>query len=95
MTNLVDLVSSRVKAQILRLLFGLRQPEVHLRELVRQSGLSLGTGQQELRRLTVEYQDRTLTDFLETVALITDQDTLSEGKNAPTLLTLHAAAPTP
>ena len=46
---------------------------------------------QELRRLTVEYQDRTLTDFLETVALISDQDTLAEGKNAPTLLTLHAA----
>jgi DNA-binding transcriptional ArsR family regulator len=52
MTNLVDLVSSRVKAQVLRLLFGLRQPELHLRELVRQSGLSLGTVQQELRRLT-------------------------------------------
>jgi DNA helicase II / ATP-dependent DNA helicase PcrA len=46
---------------------------------------------QELRRLTVEYENRTLTDFLETVALISDQDTLSEGKNAPTLLTLHAA----
>jgi len=46
---------------------------------------------QELRRLTSEYEDRTLTDFLETVALISDQDTLSEGKNAPTLLTLHAA----
>ena len=46
---------------------------------------------QELRRLAVEYPDRTLTDFLETVALISDQDTISEGKNAPTLLTLHAA----
>jgi DNA helicase-2/ATP-dependent DNA helicase PcrA len=46
---------------------------------------------QELRRLTTEYENRTLTDFLETVALISDQDTLSEGKNAPTLLTLHAA----
>ena len=46
---------------------------------------------QELRRLTTEYEDRTLTDFLETVALISDQDTLTEGKNAPTLLTLHAA----
>ncbi len=52
MTDLVDIVSSRVKAQILRLLFGLRHPELHLRELVRQSGLSLGTVQQELRRLT-------------------------------------------
>jgi DNA helicase-2/ATP-dependent DNA helicase PcrA len=46
---------------------------------------------QELRRLTLEYESRTLTDFLESVALISDQDTLSEGKNAPTLLTLHAA----
>ena len=52
MTNLVDIVSSRVKAELLRLLFGLRQPELHLRELVRQSDLSLGTVQQELRRLT-------------------------------------------
>ncbi len=43
MTDLVDIVSSRVKAEILRLLFGLRQPELHLRELARQSGLSLGT----------------------------------------------------
>jgi uncharacterized protein len=52
MTNLVDIVSSRVKAELLRLLFGLNQSELHLRELVRQSGLSLGTVQQELRRLT-------------------------------------------
>jgi len=52
MTELVDIVSSRVKAEILRLLFGLRQSELHLRELARQSGLSLGTVQQELRRLT-------------------------------------------
>ena len=45
----------------------------------------------ELHRLADEYQTRTLTDFLENVALISDQDTLSEGKDAPTLLTLHAA----
>jgi DNA-binding transcriptional ArsR family regulator len=51
MTNLVDIVSSRVKAELLRLLFGLSQPELHLRELGRQSGLSLSTVQQELRRL--------------------------------------------
>jgi DNA-binding transcriptional ArsR family regulator len=52
MTSLVDIVSSRVKAELLRLLFGLGQSELHLRELVRQSSLSLGTVQQELRRLT-------------------------------------------
>jgi predicted nucleotidyltransferase len=51
MVRLVDIVSSRVKAELLRLLFGLSQNELHLRELVRQSGLSLGTVQQELQRL--------------------------------------------
>ncbi len=45
---------------------------------------------QELRRLTEEYDTRTLGEFLENVALVSDQDTLSEG-NVPTLLTLHAA----
>lgn len=44
----------------------------------------------ELRRLAEEYQTRTLAEFLENVALVSDQDTLSEG-NAPTLLTMHAA----
>ncbi|MCS7010009.1 MAG: ATP-binding domain-containing protein, partial [Anaerolineales bacterium] len=46
---------------------------------------------QELRRLTLEYANRSLEEFLQDVALISDQDTLAEGKNAPTLLTLHAA----
>lgn len=53
MTKLLDIVASRGKAEILRLLFGVCQPEMHLRELVRQSGLSLGTIQQELRRLAL------------------------------------------
>ncbi|NOY98697.1 MAG: UvrD-helicase domain-containing protein [Chloroflexi bacterium] len=45
----------------------------------------------ELRRLTREFEQRPLTEFLESVALISDQDTLTEDVNAPTLLTLHAA----
>jgi len=45
----------------------------------------------ELRRLASEYQDRTLTDFLEDVALVSDQDTMESSPNVPTLLTLHAA----
>ncbi|MBT3321689.1 MAG: UvrD-helicase domain-containing protein [Anaerolineae bacterium] len=45
----------------------------------------------ELRRLAEEFDERTMTEFLETVALISDQDTLSEGQDASTLLTLHAA----
>ncbi len=44
----------------------------------------------ELHRLADEYETRPLTEFLENVALISDQDTISEG-NVPTLLTLHAA----
>ncbi len=46
---------------------------------------------QELRRLAFEYEERGLPVFLETLALVSDQDTLPEQANAPTLLTLHAA----
>jgi DNA helicase-2/ATP-dependent DNA helicase PcrA len=45
----------------------------------------------ELRRLTQDYATRTLDEFLQDVALISDQDTITENVNAPTLLTLHAA----
>ena len=45
----------------------------------------------ELRRLAAEYQERTLSDFLENIALVSDQDTLETSANVPTLLTLHAA----
>jgi DNA helicase-2/ATP-dependent DNA helicase PcrA len=45
----------------------------------------------ELRRLAAEYQDRTLSDFLENIALVSDQDTIETSANIPTLLTLHAA----
>lgn len=45
----------------------------------------------ELRRLTQEYTTRSLEEFLQDVALISDQDTMTDSVNAPTLLTLHAA----
>jgi DNA helicase-2/ATP-dependent DNA helicase PcrA len=45
----------------------------------------------ELRRLATEYQGRTLAEFLEEVALVSDQDTVETGASVPTLLTLHAA----
>ncbi len=45
---------------------------------------------QELKRLALEYSTRTLEEFLENVALVADQDTITD-VNAPTLLTLHAA----
>ena len=46
---------------------------------------------EELRAVAEEYTDTGLLTFLEHVALISDQDTLTETLNAPTLLTLHAA----
>ncbi len=45
---------------------------------------------QELRRLAMEYSTRTMDEFLENIALVADQDTITD-VNAPTLLTLHAA----
>ena len=45
----------------------------------------------ELRRLAYEYEERGMTEFLENIALVSDQDTVPEELNAPTLLTLHAA----
>ena len=45
---------------------------------------------QELRRIALEYSTRTLDEFLENIALVADQDTITDA-NAPTLLTLHAA----
>ncbi len=46
---------------------------------------------QELRRLAAEYKGRTISDFLENIALVSDQDTLDDADEVPTLLTLHAA----
>jgi DNA helicase-2/ATP-dependent DNA helicase PcrA len=45
----------------------------------------------ELRRLAAEFHKKGLTAFLEQVALVSDQDTLTGTMNVPTLLTLHAA----
>ena len=46
---------------------------------------------EELRRLAAEFEERGLETFLEDVALVSDQDTLSETTDVPTMLTLHAA----
>jgi len=45
----------------------------------------------ELRGVAQEFSELGLVEFLQQVALVSDQDTLTENMNAPTLLTLHAA----
>lgn len=52
MNTLTELLSSRVKAEIFRLLFGAAPRELHVREIERQSGLADATVRQELRRLS-------------------------------------------
>jgi len=53
---------------------------------------------QELRRLATDFQDRGLTEFLQNLALVSDQDTIKDSEaegqkdaGSVTLLTLHAA----
>ena len=50
-STLERLLSSRVKAAVLHLLFSEEGRELHVRELARQAGLSEGTVRQELARL--------------------------------------------
>ncbi len=40
----------------------------------------------ELGKIAAEFEDRGLEDFLERLALVSDQDTLAEDVEAPTLL---------
>ena len=52
MGMLEKIVSSRTRAEILRLLFGLQAKEVHMRDLERQTHLAIGTIQRELKTLS-------------------------------------------
>jgi DNA helicase-2/ATP-dependent DNA helicase PcrA len=45
----------------------------------------------QLRAAAQEFDETGLSAFLEQVALVSDQDTLTDSVNAPTLLTVHAA----
>jgi len=51
MNILAELVSSRVRAEIFRILFGTDIQEYHLREIQRRSKLAIGTVQQEIMKL--------------------------------------------
>jgi uncharacterized protein len=51
MNVLAEILSSRVRAEIFRLLFAQQAEKLHVRELERQSGCVVGTIQTELRKL--------------------------------------------
>ncbi len=45
---------------------------------------------EELRKMAYEYEERGLSEFLQNLALVSDQDTIAENPDCPTLMTLHA-----
>jgi predicted nucleotidyltransferase len=51
MNLLANLVCSRVRAEVFRVLFGLQTGELHLREIHRQTNLALGTVRQDIGKL--------------------------------------------
>ena len=51
MIILAEILSSRVRAEIFRLLFGIGDAELHVREIERRSGLNISTVRQELEKL--------------------------------------------
>jgi predicted nucleotidyltransferase len=51
MNLLAEILSSRIKSEIFRMLFGVSGGELHMREIERRSGLAIGTIQQELKKL--------------------------------------------
>ena len=51
MNTLAEILSSKARAEIFRLLFGLNRDELHVREMERRSGLAIPTIRQELKKL--------------------------------------------
>ncbi len=51
MNTLAYLLSAKVRAEILRIFFGLDRNEIHLREIERRSGFAIGTVRQETQKL--------------------------------------------
>jgi predicted nucleotidyltransferase len=51
MGTLSEILSSKVRAEVFRLLFGLNDDALHMREIERKSGFAIGTIQTEMKKL--------------------------------------------
>lgn len=51
MNLLAEILSSKIRSEIFRLLFGVGGGSLHMREIERRSGMTIGTIQQELKKL--------------------------------------------
>lgn len=52
MSSLAEILSSKIRAEIFRLLFGTNSQALHMLEIERKSGFAIGTIQGELRKLS-------------------------------------------
>jgi len=52
MSSLAEILSSKIRAEIFRLLFGTNDKALHLRDIERRSGFAIGTIQGELKKLS-------------------------------------------
>ena len=51
MNLLAEILSSKIRAEIFRMLFGVSEKPLHMREIERRSGFAIGTVQKELQKL--------------------------------------------
>ena len=51
MNLLAEILSSKIRAEIFRMLFGVSDKPLHMREIERRSGFAIGTVQKELQKL--------------------------------------------
>lgn len=51
MNLLAEILSSKIRGEVFRILFGVDAATLHLREIERRSGLTIGTVQQEIKKL--------------------------------------------
>ena len=51
MNLLAEILSSKIRGEVFRILFGVDENALHLREIERRSGLTIGTVQQEIKKL--------------------------------------------
>ena len=51
MNLLAEILSSKIRSEIFRMLFGVNGEALHMREIERRSGFAIGTIQQELKKL--------------------------------------------
>ncbi len=47
---LAEILSSKIRAEVFRLLFGMNKTSLHMREIDRKSGFFIGTVQRELKK---------------------------------------------